>query len=122
MGMKIEKTSFGSITIDGKTYDHDVLIDMGGKVRKRKKKLSKEKYGTSHILSLEEARYVLEKGCTTLILGAGQEGLSVRLSDEAQAYLKEKGCRLIRKATPEAIRAYNECKEKGKIGLFHVTC
>lgn len=120
--MKIEKTSFGSITIDGKTYEHDVFIDMDGKVHKRKKKLSKNIYGTSHILSLEEAEYLFETGCTTLILGAGQDGLSVSLSDKAAAFFERENCRIVRHPTPEAIRAYNECREKRKIGLFHVTC
>ena len=38
--MAIERTSFGSITIDGKTYEHDVIIRLSGEVVKRKKKLS----------------------------------------------------------------------------------
>jgi hypothetical protein len=46
--MEIEKTTFGTITIDGKTYEHDVLIRVSGEVVKRKKKLSKKYYGTSH--------------------------------------------------------------------------
>lgn len=49
--MPIEDAKFGSITIDGKTYEHDVIIHLSGKVEKRQKKLSKEKYGTSHIIS-----------------------------------------------------------------------
>jgi len=39
--MRFEKFSFGSIRIDGTTYEHDVVIDRG-QVRKRKKKPSKE--------------------------------------------------------------------------------
>ena len=38
--MKLEAKGFGTITIDGVTYDHDVVID-GGQVRKRDKKPSK---------------------------------------------------------------------------------
>ena len=49
--MKIEDTTFGTITIEGKTYEHDVLIRLSGEVVKRKKKLSKKYYGTSHVLS-----------------------------------------------------------------------
>lgn len=51
--MKMEGTQFGSITIDGTTYNHDVVIRLSGEVGKRKKKLSKREYGTSHY-SLEE--------------------------------------------------------------------
>jgi hypothetical protein len=48
--VQIENTTFGSITIDGKTYEHDVVIRLSGEVVKRKKKLSKKLYGTSHAL------------------------------------------------------------------------
>jgi hypothetical protein len=39
--MRFESFSFGSIRIDGTTYEHDVVIK-GGEVRKRKKKDSKK--------------------------------------------------------------------------------
>lgn len=120
--MKIERTEFGSITIDGKTYEHDVLISMDSKIHKRKKTLSKKVYGTSHIISLAEAEHIFEKGCHTLFIGAGQDGLSVSLCGEAEAFFRKKGCHVVRKPTPEAIRAFNESKKKGKIGLFHITC
>jgi hypothetical protein len=32
--MRIDRSEFGSITIDGKTYGHDVIIGLGGGVRK----------------------------------------------------------------------------------------
>jgi hypothetical protein len=53
--MLFEAFSFGSIRIDGATYEHDVGID-GGKIRKRKKKPSKkfrETFGHTP-LSIEE--------------------------------------------------------------------
>ncbi len=118
--MPIEDTKFGSITIDGKTYDHDVIIRLSGKVEKRRKKLSKEKYSTSHLVSKEEAKFVYEEGCDLLIVGAGQEG-NVRLSPEASDYFDNKGCKVTMQATPEAIRSFNRSREK-KIGLMHVTC
>lgn len=118
--MQIDKTEFGSITIDGKTYDHDVIIQLSGEVEKRRKKLSKEKYGTSHIISKAEAKSVFEDGCDVLIVGAGQNG-NVSLSQEASDYLAKKKCRVILQPTPEAIRCFNQSHEK-KIGLMHVTC
>lgn len=51
-----------------------MLIRLSGEVVKRKKKLSKKYYGTSHIISREEAEFIYEKGCSTLVLGAGQHG------------------------------------------------
>jgi len=118
--MRIEDTSFGSITIDGKTYDHDVLIRLDGAIAKRKKGLSKKLYGTSHVVSEDEAKFVFEKGSELLVLGSGQEG-NVRLSPEAETYLTKKGCKVVIQPTPEALRVFNNARGK-KIGLFHVTC
>ena len=118
--MQIDNTAFGKITIDGKTYEHDVIIRLSGEVVKRKKRLSKKLYGTSHVVSKDEAKFVFEKGCRRLILGSGQEG-NVRLSPEAEAYFAKKQCEVMIQPTPQAIHAFNEAQGK-KIGLFHVTC
>ena len=96
-----------------------MIIRLSGEVVKRKKKLSKRLYGTSHIVSKDEAKFVFEKGCKRLILGSGQEGNV--LSPEAEAYLAKKDCKVVSRPTPQAIRAFNEAHGK-KIGLFHVTC
>ena len=118
--MRIEKTTFGTITIDGKTYEHDVLVRLSGEVVKRKKKLSKKLYGTSHVLSEDEARFVFEKGCDQVVIGSGQIG-NVHLSPEAEAFFQRKGCEVLLKPTPEAIQMFNQSRAR-RIGLFHVTC
>jgi hypothetical protein len=86
--MKIDSTTFGTITIDGKTYEHDVVVRLSGEVVKRKKKLSKKLYGTSHVLSEDEARFLFEKGCDQVVIGSGQG--NVHLSPEAEASSLEK--------------------------------
>ena len=118
--MKIDGTTFGTITIDGKTYDHDVVIRLSGEIVKRKKKLSKRLYGTSHVLSKDEAKFLLEDGCEQIIIGSGQMG-NVHLSPEAEAYFEKHGCKVLLKPTAEAITAFNRSHGK-KVGLFHVTC
>jgi hypothetical protein len=118
--MKIDSTVFGAITIDGKTYEHDVVVRLSGEVVKRKKKLSKRLYGTSHVLSEDEAKFLFEKGCDQVVIGSGQMG-NVQLSPEAEAYFERKGCEVLLKPTPEAIRMFNQSRAR-RIGLFHVTC
>ncbi len=120
MKPKIDATHFGSITIDGEKYDHDVIIRLDGRVEKRKKKLSKEVFGTSHIISLAEAEYIYEAGAKQLIIGSGQSGLA-KLSDEADQFLQDKGCRVMLLPTPQAISCWNETATLA-IGLFHITC
>src|SRR4030066_2242931 len=117
MKPKIDKTKFGSITVNGEKYDYDILIRLDKKVEKRKKKLSKEIFGTSHIISLAEAEYVYEEGAEQLIIGAGQQGM-VKLSDEAAVFFQEKQCAVETLPTPEAIRYWNDTKG-ATIGLFH---
>jgi hypothetical protein len=120
MKPNIDHTEFGSITVEGVTFDYDILIRLEGQVKKRKKKLSKEVYGTSHIVSLAEVEDLYEKDAAQIIIGSGQSGL-LRLSDEAQAYLEQKKCRLVLLATPQAIAAWNSATGR-MIGMFHVTC
>jgi hypothetical protein len=116
----VDSTQFGSITIEGMAFGHDVIVRLDGQVKKRKKKLSKAIYGTSHVISLDEARHVYEEGAEWLIVGAGQGGL-VRLSDEAAVFFERKNCRVELLPTPEAIQVWNEARG-AVIGLFHVTC
>jgi hypothetical protein len=117
---KIDRTTFGSITIAGTAFEHDVIIRLSGEVKKRKKKLSKAIYGTAHIVSLAEAERIFEVGAERLVIGTGQSG-NVELSDEAANYFKQKSCLVEMLPTPEAIRAWNQA-EGAVIGLFHVTC
>ena len=120
MKPRIDRTAFGSITIGGEYLEHDVLIRLDGQVKKRKKKLSKAIYGTSHIVSLDEARHIYEEGAQRLIIGTGQND-SVRLSAEAASYFQRRQCQVELFPTPQAIQAWNE-REGTVIGLFHVTC
>jgi hypothetical protein len=46
----IDATQFGSITLGGAVYDHDVLVCPDATVKRRKKKLSKAVYGTPHTI------------------------------------------------------------------------
>jgi len=115
-----DATGFGWIEIDGERYEHDVLIRLGGKIKKRKKKLSKRIYGTSHTVSLGEAEQVFEKGARTLIIGSGQSD-NVRLSPEAEVYFERHHCSVSLLPTPQAIQAWNDATADA-IGLFHVTC
>ena len=116
----IDDTIFGSIIIAGEKYEHDVIIRMNGTVKKRKKKLSKQIFGTSHVISLPEAEHVYEEGAARIIIGTGQSGM-VKLSEEAITFFQLKKCAVEMLPTPEAIRRWNKA-ESHTIGLFHVTC
>ncbi|MCJ7736691.1 MAG: MTH938/NDUFAF3 family protein [Anaerolineae bacterium] len=120
MNPRIDGTKFGSITIDGSKYCYDVAIRLDGKVKKRKKGLSKAVYGTSHKISLDEAKHVYEENARHLIIGAGHYGL-VKLSKEAAEFFRQHDCSVEILPMPRAVRSWNKTK-RHVIGLFHVTC
>jgi hypothetical protein len=113
-------TGFGYIDVNDERISHDILIRLDGEVVKRKKKLSKEIYGTSHTISLAEAEFIYQDGAGRLLIGAGQFG-RVRLSPEAASFFQEHDCPVEILTTPEAVKSWNQ--EQGpQIGLFHITC
>lgn len=120
MKPKIDSTSFGSITVNGETFKYDILIRLNGQVEKREKKLSKELYGTSHKVSLEEAKYIYEEGTEKIVIGTGQTGF-VKLSEEAEDFFRRNNCGVELLPTLWAIERWNELE--GRItAMFHVTC
>jgi hypothetical protein len=120
MKPRIDSTRFGSIIIAGEVFEHDLLISLNGEKKRRRKKLSKEVFGTSHIVSLAEAEYIYEKGAQRLIVGTGQTGM-VTLSSEAADFFKAHECQVELWPTPKAIQVWNEA-QGAVMGLFHVTC
>lgn len=78
-------------------------------------------FGTSHIISQDEAKNVYDEGAELLIIGAGHYS-RVSLSDEAEYFFKQKKCSVILQPTSKAIETRNKADEKNTVGLFHVTC
>lgn len=120
MKAHIDDAEFGSIRIDNKLYEHDVVIRLNGNVEKRKKKLSKKIYGTSHTVSQQEAENIYEEGAEKIIIGSGMYGV-LELSDKAKNFLKGKNIDYSISPTPKAVDEFNN-ENKKVIGMFHVTC
>ena len=75
---------------------------MNGNVKKRKKKLSKVRYGTSHTVSVEEAEHIYDDGAEQVIVGTGQHGV-LKLSEEAEGFFQDHGCSVQALPTPDAV-------------------
>jgi hypothetical protein len=102
--MRIEVPSFGSIRIDGVTYEHDVLIDRG-RVRKRKKKESKkfrDQFGHTP-LSIEEE---IPWKCRTLVIGTGTGAMPIMKEVKQEA--KRRRIKLLVLPTAQAIQTLEE--------------
>jgi hypothetical protein len=89
-------------------------------VEKRKKKLTKEIYGTSHKVSLPEAKHIIDEGAELLVVGSGQSGC-LGLSREAEEFFREVGCEVELHPTPKALEVWNSATGS-VIAMFHVTC
>jgi len=115
--IRVEGLSFGSIRIDGVTYEHDVVIDRG-EVRKRKKKPSKKFRDTfGHTpLSVDEK---IPWKCRRLVIGTGSGALPVM--DEVKKEAKRRHVQLLMLPTAKAIEELCENPEDTN-AILHVTC
>ena len=117
VSMQFEEFSFGSIRIDGVTYNHDVVIDRG-EVRKRKKKPSRkyrQAYGHTP-LSMEEE---IPWKCKRLVIGAGTGALPVM--DEVKREARRRKIKLVVLSTAEAVEKLKH-KSAQTNAILHVTC
>jgi hypothetical protein len=115
--MRFEAFSFGSIRIDGVTYDHDVVIDQG-KISKRSKKPSKkfhEEFGHTP-LSVEEA---IPWNCRRLVIGTGTGALPVM--EEVRDEARRRKIKLLILPTVEAIEELRQHPTDTN-AILHVTC
>jgi hypothetical protein len=110
--------SFGTITIDGIRYAHDVVID-GGEVRKRSKKRSKrysEQFGHTP-LSVGEA---IPWDCRTLVIGTGADG-ALPVMNEVVLEAARRSVELVTIPTSEAVEVLNGARARTN-AILHVTC
>ena len=98
--MRIEKFSFGHITIDGVTYQHDVVIDRG-KIRKRVKKPSKKLRDAFAHTPLSAAEKIPWK-CRRLVIGTGAYG-NLPVTDDVKREAARRELKLVILPTVEAI-------------------
>ena len=118
--MHIDRSECGNITVDGKTYDHDVTIrPVGSHQEAAQKTVQGSIWNFAHHLG-GRGQKRFRKGSELLIIGAGQEG-NVRLSPEAEKYLAKAGCEVLLQPTQETIKTFNR-RHEHKIALIHVTC
>ena len=89
---KIEGTTFRELTVDGKTYDHDVVIWLSGEIVKRKKKLSKQLYGTSRVLQETKPNFSLKRAASQSSSTPVNSAMC-NSSPEAEAYFAKNGCK-----------------------------
>lgn len=116
--MRFENFAFGSVQIDGKTYNHDVVLDRGV-IRKRDKKASRplrSLYGHTPLSLSEEIPW----DCRRLVVGTGAQG-ALPLVPELRAEAEKRGVELVALPTADAIALLGK-RPKGTNAVLHLTC
>jgi hypothetical protein len=115
--MHIDRFSFGTVRIDGSTYEQDVVIDRG-EVRRRKKAPSKkfrDEFGHTPV-SVEEA---IPWKCRRLVIGTGAYG-QLPVMEDVKREAERRQVELTIVPTKEAIRLIEQGSAVNAI--LHVTC
>jgi hypothetical protein len=116
--MNIKRFSFGSIQIDGVTYEHDVVIDRG-EVRKRKKKPSRkfrDSFGHTPV-SIQER---IPWKCRQLVVGTGAYG-GLPVMEEVKREARRRKIPLLILPTIQAIKELKRGHGESN-AILHVTC
>lgn len=119
----IEEYKFGSITVDGKVYRHDIGLNWAGDIFDWPRI-------DAHIIDIEDIIDALDQEPKTIVIGTGEQGMA-QVTDRAKKEIERRGIELVIDKTEQATRTFNIRKDESfeeegaqekVIGLFHVTC
>lgn len=114
--VRIDSTGFGFIVVDGKRYEHDVIVSYEGKVEK-------DLLETRHSLSEKEFFRLVRENPEVIIIGTGQHGVC-EVSKTFLELAKSRKVEVIVEKSPKAVSKFNELTKAGKraVAYIHVTC
>jgi hypothetical protein len=113
--MRITSYSFGSITVDGRTYTSDVIIYPG---RVEASWWRKE----GHSLQPVDLEGVVRAKPDLLIVGTGSSGM-MRVPGETIGFLESRGIEIQVASTTRAVELFNNAPQgKTVVAALHLTC
>ena len=118
LSVRFSGYSFGSVRVDGVTYDHDLIIDRG-KIRKRKKGASRPfrgAYGHTPLSAAEDIPW----RCRRLVIGTGAEGALPVMNDVLEQ-ARRREVDLVILPTAQAISVLAKTTEDTN-AILHLTC
>ncbi len=112
----IEQYDFGSMTIEGKRYNHDLKIIEQQVVSNWWRK-------EEHLIELSDVKDILSTRPAILVVGTGYSG-NMKVPESFRSALAGDHIQLIEESTKEAIKTFNRLLTEGKrvAGAFHLTC
>lgn len=113
----IESTSFGSMSIDGRTYTSDLFIFPDGRVKDGWWRRQ------GHALAVDDIQVLVDDSPVLIVAGTGTSG-RMRPEADVSPFLAERGIDFIAEPNSRAVEIYNhKCAEGLKVGAcFHLTC
>jgi hypothetical protein len=111
----IESYEFGGITIDGKTYNHDLILFDEKAIDWWRKE--------GHVVDIEDLKN-LPNSFEVLVIGSGASGMC-KVPDKTIDYIKKDlNAELVIEMTGDAVKTYNKLVDDSKkvVGAFHLTC
>jgi hypothetical protein len=118
ISVRFTEYSFGSVRVDGVTYDHDLIIDRG-KIRKRKKAASKRFRGEHEHTPLSTAEDIPWR-CRRLVIGTGAHG-ALPVMEQVRQEARRRKVDLVVLPTADAIGVLAGTI-KDTNAVLHVTC
>lgn len=114
--IKINSTDFGSITVNNRKYDDDVIVSYKGSVQKVKTQLR-------HLVSKRELNLILAEDPEIIVIGTGTEG-DMQISSDVRKWTEQRELQIFDMLSSEAIKKFNQLQENGRkvVAFIHTTC
>ena len=114
--LKIQTTSFGLITINGRQYTSDLVIYPDGLVEDTWWRKS------GHRLSMDDIEKLVAARPEVIIVGTGVRGM-MKPDPGLGGMLSDRAIEMIALPNPDAIDLFNSLSSQRKVGAcFHLTC
>ena len=117
--MDARSVAFGVIEIEGKRFEHDVVIDRGriGKRHKGPSKARRHEYGHTPLTAAEAIPW----GGMQLIIGTGHDG-QLPVTPDVYDEASRRGVKVTALPTAEACELLDGITSKDVRAILHVTC
>ena len=113
----IQSTTFGTMTIDGRTYHSDLIIFPDGSVKDNWWRRR------GHVLAVDDILTLADTQPQLIVAGTGTSG-RMRPHPELLPFLEQRNIELIAASNSRAVETYNQKLGTGVrvAACFHLTC
>ena len=112
----IDSFGFGSLVIDGKAYNSDLIIYPDGRIETPWWRKS------GHRLTVDDIDALIASTPAAIVAGTGISGF-MKPDENLKNLLAKKGIRFVAEKNQKAIERYNRLSQIKRVGAcFHLTC